>query len=115
PGIIVRGLTEPMLGRTLPTVARESEPTPERLNEPGFRFGERRPLMLGDVRSAPVFRPEGARKLPMLGEVRTPPNDGEWRVRMLGGHGEPHSEGDCGCRERGETPPSMETQYAPRP
>jgi len=78
PGIVVRGLIEPepMLGRTLPTVARESEPTPERLNEPGFKFGERMPpLMPGDIRRAPLFKLEGARKLPMLGEVLRPPSE----------------------------------------
>src|SRR6478609_3850529 len=71
--------TEPMFGRTLPTVALESEPGLERLSEePRFMLGERRPLMPGEIpgetRPAPPRpRLEGARTLPMLGETRMPP------------------------------------------
>jgi hypothetical protein len=68
----------------LPTVALDSEPTPERFSEPGFRLGERRPLMLGDMRRAPLLSADGDRKLPMLGDVRSPPREGEWRLPMLG-------------------------------
>src|SRR5947208_279147 len=51
----VRAPSEPILGRTLPTVARDSELTPERLTpEPRLKFGDRRPpsepLMFGDRR-----------------------------------------------------------------
>jgi hypothetical protein len=89
-----------MFGRTLPTVARESEPTPERLNEPGLKFGERIPPMLGDMRRPLEPKLEGARKLPMLGEVRMPPNeeppkDGEWRLPMLGEEWKPPNDGEA--------------------
>jgi hypothetical protein len=81
-------------------VARESEPTPERFNEPALRPGERRPLMLGDMRSPLAPKLDGARKLPMLGEVRRPPNDeepndGEWRLPMLAEERKPPKDGEA--------------------
>src|SRR5262245_46532258 len=85
-----------MFGRTLPTVARESDPAPLRFSaEPAFKPAEPRPPMFGDRRRFPAPRLEGARRLPMFGIERTepsegdlrpprPPIDGECRLPMLG-------------------------------